>query len=71
MALRPLGESGSRTHWAEPKRCRSLSMSDTGWDLLTRLAAVKGLSRSEAAERLIRKACEFNDVQIASADEPT
>lgn len=55
---RPLGESGSRTHWAEPKRCRSLSVSDTAWGLLTKLASFHGTNRSEAFERLIRAACD-------------
>lgn len=55
---RPLGDSQSRTHWGAPKRCRSLSLSDEAWDLLTRLAAVKGLNRSEVFERLIRHAME-------------
>lgn len=56
---RPLGDSQSRTHWGTPKRCRSLSLSDEAWDLLTQLAAVKGLNRSEVFERLIRKATEL------------
>jgi hypothetical protein len=56
---RPLGDSQSRTHWGAPKRCRSLSLSDEAWDLLTQLAAVKGINRSEVFERLIRKATEL------------
>lgn len=63
---RPLGDSGSRTHWQEPKRCRSLSLSDKAWDLLTKLAAYHGVNRSEAFERLIRRACEDSGV-IAEA----
>lgn len=55
---RPLGDSQCRTHWGEPKRCRSLSMTDTCWDLLTRLADVNQTNRSEAVERLIRKAAD-------------
>jgi hypothetical protein len=56
---RPLGDSQSRTHWGAPQRCRSLSLSDEAWDLLTQLAAVKGINRSEVFERLIRKATEL------------
>lgn len=56
---RPLGDSQSRTHWGAPKRCRSLSLSDEAWDLLTQIAAVKGINRSEVFERLIRKATEL------------
>lgn len=56
---RPLGDSDARTRWGEPKRCRSLSMTDTAWDLLTKLAAVHSTNRSEAFERLIRKAMDI------------
>lgn len=74
MPARPLGESGSRTHWHEPKRCRSLSLSDHGWDLLTKLAAFHGVNRSEAFERLIRAACEetrITGVAAAMSTDPT
>jgi hypothetical protein len=57
---RPLGDSQSRTHWGSPKRCRSLSMTDEAWDLLTKISAVQGMNRSEAIERLIRKAMEWS-----------
>lgn len=57
---RPLADSRSRTHWNEPKRCRSLSLSDSCWDLLTRLAELHNCNRSEILERLIRKAAEPN-----------
>lgn len=66
---RPLGDSKSRTHWGSPKRCRSLSMTDEAWDLLTRLSAVQGMNRSEAIERLIRKAVEWTAVP-SSVDQP-
>lgn len=67
MPARPLGESGSRTHWQEPKRCRSLSLSDQAWALLTKLAAFHGVNRSEAFERLIRAACEETRVSGVNA----
>ena len=57
---RPMGESASRTHWGSPKRCRSLSMTDEAWELLTRLATANATNRSEAIERLIRKATELH-----------
>lgn len=66
---RPLGDSQSRTAWAEPKRCRSLSLSDTAWDLLTRLAYANGCNRSEAFERLIRKAVELSELAPTSLGE--
>lgn len=56
---RPLGDAQCRNPWGEPKRCRSLSLSDTGWDILTRLAAVNSCNRSEALERLLRQAAKL------------
>jgi hypothetical protein len=56
---RPTGDSTSRTHWGAPKRCRSLSLSDEAWDLLTQIAVVKGINRSEVVERMVRKATEL------------
>lgn len=56
---RPIGDSACRTHWGAPKRCRSLSMTDEAWDLLTRLSIANNTNRSEAIERLIRKAAEL------------
>lgn len=52
---RPIGDSSSRTHWKEPKRCRSLSLSDTAWDVLTRLAEFNSCNRSEWLERYLRR----------------
>lgn len=59
---RAIGDSQSRTHWESPKRCRSLSLTDEAWELLTRLATIKNLNRSEVFERLIRKAMELTEV---------
>lgn len=56
---RPIGASESRTHWGTPKRCRSLSLSDEAWELLTKLAHTGGINRSEVLERLLRKAGEL------------
>jgi hypothetical protein len=35
-------------------------MTDEAWDLLTKISAVQGMNRSEAIERLIRKAMEWS-----------
>jgi hypothetical protein len=44
-------------------------MTDEAWDLLTRIAAVQGMNRSEAIERLIRKAMEWT-APPAKVDQP-
>jgi hypothetical protein len=61
-----MASASSRTHWNEPKRCRSLSMSDTAWDLLTKLAAFNGTNRSEVLERLLREAAKVTELSVAS-----
>lgn len=43
------------THWGELKRCRSLNMTDTGWEILTYLAGREGVNRSEYVERILRQ----------------
>jgi hypothetical protein len=63
---RKLGDAQSRTHWSEPKRCRSLSLSDTAWGLLTKLAAFNETNRSEVLERLLREAAKANEVEVAN-----
>lgn len=45
---------GPRTSWSG-KRCRSLSLSDQGWELLTRFAQEAGCNRSEWLERCLRQ----------------
>lgn len=55
-SARRLGDSQARTHWNSPKRCRSLSMTDECWDLVTKIAAYNGINRSEAIERMVREA---------------
>ncbi len=44
----------SRTHWGVPKRQRSISISDTGWDALGTYASEQRMTRSEVCERLFR-----------------
>ena len=56
MATRSLPPGTFRTRWNEPKRCRSLSLSDTAWAMLTELAETQDSNRSEVMERLIRQA---------------
>ena len=51
------------THWGELKRCRSMNLTDTCWELITHLADREGCNRSEYIERLIRRA------QTASLDD--
>lgn len=46
----------SRTHWGDPKRQRSISITDAGWEALGRYAAEARMTRSEACERLFRSA---------------
>lgn len=53
--IRPLNDNVARTHWNTPKRCRSLSLSDEAWDIVTRYAVANDLNRSEVIERLIRR----------------
>lgn len=53
--VRPLNDNIARTHWNTPKRCRSLSLSDEAWDIVTRYAVANDLNRSEVIERLIRR----------------
>ena len=53
--VQPLPQTQRLTHWGELKRCRSLSLSDTAWELITQLADAEGVNRSEYIERLIRR----------------
>lgn len=53
--VRPLNNNIARTHWNTPKRCRSLSLSDEAWDILSRYSIANDLNRSEVMERLIRR----------------
>jgi hypothetical protein len=45
-------------------------MTDHAWDILTKIASVQGMARSEAMERLIRKAWEWTDTPV-EVDQPT
>lgn len=53
---RPIGDAQHRTHWGAPKRCRSLSLSDECWEILTTIADAHDCNRSEVVERLTRQA---------------
>ena len=46
--------SDGRTQWGEPKRQRTLSLTDTCWDLLTGHAQAAGTNRSDWIEQLSR-----------------
>jgi hypothetical protein len=66
---RRLGDSQSRTHWNSPKRCRSLSMTDECWDLITKIASYNNINRSEAIERMVREATK--STSLSGVDLPT
>lgn len=51
------GDSAPRNSWGAPKRCRSVSLTDEAWGLLTRLADLQAVNRSECLERIIRNQC--------------
>ena len=53
----PLGAGGSRTRWGEKKRNRTMSLSDTAWDLLTAQATSMRSNRSDVLEEIIRTSC--------------
>ena len=44
----------TRTQWGEPKRQRTLSLTDTCWDLVTAHAMAAGTNRSDWIEQLSR-----------------
>lgn len=50
------GQADVRTVWGEPKRQRTLSLTDTCWTLLTAHAEAAGTNRSDWIEQLSRKA---------------
>ena len=53
----PLGAGGSRTRWGEKKRNRTMSLTDTAWDLLTAQATSMRSNRSDVLEEIIRTSC--------------
>lgn len=53
--MRHADQNAARTHWGSTKRCRSISLTDEAWDLLSSYAQANDLNRSEVLERLIRR----------------
>lgn len=52
-----LGPSGDwRTRWGEQKRPRTVSLTDTCWEILTAIAGEQGTNRSDVIEALVRHA---------------
>ena len=54
MTLHSREPIDGRTQWGEPKRQRTLSLTDTCWDLLTDHANAAGTNRSDWIEQLTR-----------------
>ena len=53
--LQPRPQVTRTTHWGEPKRCRSGSITDTGYEIWTNLAERAGCNNSEYLERVLRQ----------------
>ena len=53
--VQPRPASSRSTHWGELKRCRSLSLTDGAWSILTEIADRHSINRSEFIERLVRQ----------------
>lgn len=53
--VQPKPQVTRTTHWGELKRCRSISMTDTCWQIITALADKHGTNRSEIVERVMRQ----------------
>lgn len=53
--VQPRPQSQRTTHWGELKRCRSLNLTDTCWEIITSLADKHGTNRSEICERVFRE----------------
>ncbi len=55
FVIQPRPATSRSTHWAEPKRCRSLNLTDTAWGILTDLADKLSINGSELIERVMRQ----------------
>lgn len=54
IKTRPVGGQQPTSHWNSPKRQRTLSMSDRGWEIACGMAKSTGTNRSEIVEVAIR-----------------
>lgn len=53
--IQPRPQAQRTTHWGELKRCRSLNLTDSCWEIITTLADKNGINRSELVERVMRQ----------------
>ena len=54
--VRPMGGNRNRTHWLDDKRQRTLSLTNTAWEVFGHLAEANESNRSEVLEILVRYA---------------
>ena len=62
----PTASSGKKgkNHWGSVKTQRTMSMTFTGWEMLSKMSEEAGMNRSEALEVLIRCAvCDEVDLR--------
>lgn len=53
--IQPRPQSQRTTHWGELKRCRSLNLTDSCWEIITSIADRNAINRSELVERVMRQ----------------
>jgi predicted DNA-binding ribbon-helix-helix protein len=53
--VQPRPQSQRTTHWGELKRCRSLNLTDSCWEIITSIADRNAINRSELVERVMRQ----------------
>jgi len=55
FVVQPRPQAQRTTHWGELKRCRSLNLTDSCWELITTISDRAGCNRSELIERVMRQ----------------
>lgn len=53
--VQPRPQAQRTTHWGELKRCRSLNLTDSCWEIITSIADRNAINRSELVERIMRQ----------------
>lgn len=53
--VQPRPQAQRTTHWGELKRCRSLNLTDSCWEIITSIADRNAINRSELVERVMRQ----------------
>ena len=53
--VQPRPQAQRTTHWGELKRCRSFSLTDSCFEIITSIADRNGINRSELVERVMRQ----------------